>query len=63
VDTYLQGRRIPAAQGDHQPSADAVQLILKLRWMGLEEEAERALNELHNAAAAGVILVSSPETD
>ena len=41
VDTYLQGRKVTAAQDYGWPSVEVLHLIRKLRWMGLEEEAEQ----------------------
>ena len=41
MNTYLQGRKIIAAQDYERPSVEALDLIRKLRWIGIGEEAER----------------------
>jgi hypothetical protein len=41
VNTYLQGRKITATRNYERPAAEALHLIRKLRWIGMEEEAER----------------------
>ena len=51
-----------------QPDAatnDLVKRIRKLRWMGMEEEAEGLQNELEqrHATAADSVLATTPETD
>jgi hypothetical protein len=42
-----------------------IRLIRKLRWMGMEEEAERVQTELAECGAQPTdsVLVASPETD
>jgi hypothetical protein len=62
VNTHLQGRKIPDLQDDGGPSVEALHLIRKLRWMGMEEEAERAQRELRYTATASAVIPSSPET-
>ena len=47
MNTYLQGRKITAAQDYERPSVEALQLIRKLRWIGMEEEAEQVEMQLH----------------
>jgi len=46
-------------------SNELVKLIRKLRWMGMEEEAEGLQNELEqrHATAADSVLATTPETD
>ena len=46
-------------------SNDLVKLIRKLRWIGMEEEAERLLNELthRNIVAADSVLAAPRDTD
>jgi hypothetical protein len=39
--TYLQGRKITIDQDRQPPPVEILHLIHKLRWMGLEEEAEQ----------------------
>jgi hypothetical protein len=61
VNTYLQGRKITATQNYERPSAEALHLIRKLRWIGMEEEAERVETQLHETTlAAGVMPLTKP---
>jgi hypothetical protein len=63
VNTYLQGRKITAAQDYERPSVEALRLIRKLRWIGMEEEAERVETQLHEATLAGGVITAAHETD
>jgi hypothetical protein len=49
----------------HQASNDLVKLIRKLRWMGMDDQAEGLQKELEQrrAATADCVLASSGETD
>lgn len=62
MNTYLQGRKMTAAHDWERPSADAL-LIRKLRWIGMEEEAERAETQLHETTLAGGAITAAHETD
>ena len=42
MNIYLQGRKITTAQDHQRPSVEVLHLIRKLRWIGMEEEAELA---------------------
>ena len=53
VIIYLQGRKITAPHDHERPSAEALHLIHKLRWIGMEEEAERVETQLHETTLAG----------
>jgi hypothetical protein len=46
-------------------SNETIKLILKLRWMGMEEEAERVLTELtrREGPTADSVLVTPSDTD
>jgi hypothetical protein len=63
VNTYLQGRKITAAQAYERPSVEVLHLIRKLRWIGMEEEAERVETQLHEATLAGGVITAAHETD
>jgi len=63
VNTYLQGRKITAAQDHERPSAEALHLIPKLRWIGMEEEAEQVEMQLHETTLAGGVITGAQETD
>jgi hypothetical protein len=63
VNTYLQGRKIPAAQNYERPSAEVLHLICKLRWIGMEEEAERVEMQLRETTLASRVITGVIETD
>jgi hypothetical protein len=63
VNIYLQGRKITAAQDYERPSVEVLHLIRKLRWIGMEEEAERAEMQLRETALAGGVITATHETD
>jgi hypothetical protein len=63
VDTYLQGRKVTAVQDYRQPSVEALHLICKLRWMGMEAEAEQAEIKLREATPTGSVITAVHETD
>ncbi len=50
--TYLQGRNV-----------EILHLIHKLRWMGLEEEAEQLQTKLRETTPAGPIVTTARDTD
>ena len=60
MNTYLQGRKITAAQDYERPS---VEHIRKLRWIGMEEEAEQVEMQLHETTLAGGVITAAYETD
>ena len=63
MNTYLQGRKITAAPDHERPSAEALHLIRKLRWIGMEEEAEQVEMQLHETTLAGGVITAARETD
>ena len=63
MNIYLQGRKITTAQDHQRPSVEALQLIRKLRWIGMEEEAERVETQLHETTLAGGVITTAQETD
>ena len=64
MNTYLQGRKITAAQDYERPSVEALHLIRKLRWIGMEEEAERVQTQLHEKTTqVGGVITAAYETD
>ena len=56
-------RQKPADMSARQQANELVELIRKLRWMGLEEEAERVEMELARCGLADSVLAASRETD
>jgi len=63
VDSYLQGRKVTAAQEYGRPSAEVLHLIRKLRWMGMEEEAEQVQMKLRDTTPAGGVITVARDTD
>ncbi len=63
MDTYLQGRKITAAQDYGRPSVEVLHLIRKLRWMGMEEEAEHLQMKLRETTPTGSVITAERETD
>jgi len=63
VNTYLQGRKITATRNYERPAAEALHLIRKLRWIGMEEEAERVETQLHETTLPGGVITAAHETD
>ena len=63
VNTYLQGRKITATQDYERPSVETLHLIRKLRWIGMEEEAELAEMQLRETALAGGVMTATHEID
>ena len=62
MNTYLQGRKI-TAQDCERPSVEALHLICKLRWIGMEEEAERVEMQLRETTLASRVITGVIETD
>ncbi len=61
--TLEQRRQRDAAEGDSNAN-DLVKRIRKLRWMGMEEEAERLQQELTRRCANADSVIATPrETD
>jgi hypothetical protein len=63
MDTYLHGRKITAAQDYGRPSVEVLHLIRKLRWMGMEEEAEHVQMKLRETTSTGSVITTGRETD
>ena len=63
VSTYLQGRKITIDQDRQPPPVEILHLIHKLRWMGLEEEAEQLQTKLRETTPAGPIVTTARDTD
>lgn len=63
VDSYLQGRKVTAAQEYGRPSVEVLHLIRKLRWMGMEEEAEQVQMKLRDTTPAGGVITVARDTD
>ena len=62
MNTYLQGRKTTSEQ-DKPPPPETLRLIRKLRWIGMEEEAEQLQMEMQHSAATGGVITVVCETD
>jgi len=51
VNTYLQGRKINVEQANPRPPVEVLHLIRKLRWIGMEEEAEELQKKIQETTA------------
>ncbi len=58
-------QRPPESLAEQRASSELVKLVRKLRWMGLEDEAEKMENQLiqREAAAADSVLAMPSDTD
>lgn len=54
---------IPDVSGEQRTSDELTKLIRKLRWMGLEEEAQHTQLMLSEVEPAGGILAESHDSD
>jgi hypothetical protein len=55
--------RRPDVVGEQQAACDLVKRIRKLRWMGMEDEAERLQVELRRTQQADTVLAAPVDTD
>ena len=62
MDSYLQDRKITAVQEFGPPSVEVLHLIRKLRWMGMEEEADQVQMKLRDTTPAGGVITAARET-
>ncbi len=63
MSTYLQGRKITIEQDCQPPPVETLHLIRKLRWIGMEEEAEQLQMGLQQSAPTGGVITVLGETD
>ena len=63
MNIYLQGRKITTAQDHQRQSVEVLHLIRKLRWIGMEEEAELAEMQSRETALAGGVMTATHEID
>lgn len=53
----------PDVTPEQKASNELVWRVLKLRWMGLEQEAEHLLSEFRGIKPTGSVLAGPPDTD
>jgi hypothetical protein len=58
----VQGTR-PEIPADERSPTELMELICKLRWIGLEQEAAQMHTEMHRKLPGGGVLTSQRETD
>jgi hypothetical protein len=65
MDVSLKRQDHAAALAPQNTPDELVKLICKLRWIGMEDEAERLTNELtqHDAATTDSVVATPHETD
>ena len=63
MSNYLQGRKIDMEQEYRRTPLEIVRLIRKLRWIGMDEEAEELHAKMQEAGVLGGILTAPRETD
>jgi hypothetical protein len=64
MNSCLQGRKVPNAKDHYErPSVETLHLIRKLRWIGMEKEAERLQMKLQETALTGSVVTIARETD
>jgi hypothetical protein len=63
MDRYLEGRKVTAMQDYGRPSMEVLHIIRKLRWMGMEEEADQVQMKLRDTTPAGGVITAARETD
>jgi hypothetical protein len=63
VSNCLQGRKINVEQEYRRPPVEIVRLIRKLRWMGMDEEAEELQAKMQEGGVIGGVLTVPSETD
>jgi hypothetical protein len=63
MNTNLAFEKQPSAPKDEKVSNELVKQIRKLRWIGMDGEAEFLQITLRRLQAADVVLGTAPETD
>lgn len=63
VNSYLQGRKIAIEHNGRLPPIEIVHLIRKLRWIGMDDEAEQLQMKMQEATPIGGVITVAHETD
>jgi hypothetical protein len=63
MSTNLAFEKLPSAPKDDKVSNDLVKQIRKLRWIGMDDEAEFLQSTLRHLQAADVVSGTAAETD
>ena len=63
MNTCLQGRKITIEHDGLPPPIEMLHLIRKLRWIGMEDEAEQLQMKIQEATPIGGVITVVRETD
>jgi hypothetical protein len=63
MNRYLERRKVASVQDYGRPSVEVLHHIRKLRWMGMEEEADQVQTKLRDSTPAGGVITAARETD
>lgn len=63
METRLHGREIAVVQGYERPPREMLHLIRKLRWIGMDAEAEQLQQKLREATPTGGVITAPRDTD
>jgi hypothetical protein len=63
METLLEQPECPDVSAEQRRASELVKLIRKLRWMGLEEEAEHVQMAQFRESAGNSVLAAPCETD
>jgi hypothetical protein len=63
MNTRLHDRELTAVHDCDKPSDEVLHLIAKLRWMGMDLEAEQLQTRLREATPTGAVIATIQETD
>jgi len=63
MEALIGGPEPPDVSIDQRASTELVKLVRKLRWMGMDKEAEVLENALHRFTPADSVLAAPRETD
>jgi hypothetical protein len=63
MSNYSHGGKINKEQESHRPPADVIRLLGKLRWIGMDDEAEELQAKTQESGIIGGVLTVPRETD
>ncbi len=63
MTTFAEPRSYPDESSEQRVSSDIVRRIRKLRWIGMEEEAQQLRSALNGATDVDVVLSGPQDTD
>lgn len=63
MEQIVRQQDLPDVSAEQRASNDMIKMIRKLRWMGMEGEAQRLQGSLPNTARADCVVAEPRETD